>query len=243
MVSAWFENCSAYLQLVEFESDADPYFSLFERTFSMDENAKAELQRYVSDMIATQSHVLQAVTKQADDAEVNKHPQALRVINSIKSTFEKQLEELRSYLKSIDGSESVIKNAVGSVAGFLAGVYDQVRAQAGVVSRHLRDDYTALSLTAIAYTMLNATANLLGDTRLAGMAQSHLKKVTPLIIEISQAMPHVVCKELAHDHDWIAPNPSAAQTSARQTQEAWQPHQTGQAQSTGSPGGSGTATV
>ena len=196
----------------------------------MHDNAKAELERYVSDMIATENHIHQAVAKQADDAEVNKHPQALRVVNKMKTTLDGHLSELRSYLKSIDGSESTLKNVAGTVAGFLAGVYDQVRPQAGGVSRHLRDDYAALSLAAIGYTMLNATANQLGDTRLAGIAQSNLKDLTPLIIEISQAMPHVVCKELADDHDWVTANPSAASTSERQTQEAWQPHQTGQSQ-------------
>ena len=83
----------------------------------------------------------------------------------------------------------------------------------------LRDDYTALSLAAISYTMLHTTALALNDQPTAELALRHLKDFTPLITEISRVIPQVVVHELTEDFPTV--NMSSATASMRSTQEAW----------------------
>lgn len=83
----------------------------------------------------------------------------------------------------------------------------------------LRDDYTAMSMAAIGYTMLNSSALALSDDRTANLAMRYLKDWAPLITGISRIIPQVVTHELTKDHPNLAM--SAGLESLRRTQEAW----------------------
>ena len=87
------------------------------------------------------------------------------------------------------------------------------------VSSMLRDDYVALSMVAVAYTMLHTTALALRDQMTATMALQNLKHVTPLITEISKVIPILVAQDV-HD-DVETADVSVAQQAIRNTQEAW----------------------
>lgn len=209
----------------------------------MTDNAKAEIERYVSDMIATENHILTAVNQQLEDDAVKKHAKGEAVIRKVKTTLERHVSELRDYLKSIGGDESSFKTLVGNVSGFMAGLYDRLRGQVGATSRHLRDDYTALSLASASYTLLNATGHTLGDPKIADLAKRHLKDLAPLVIEISRTLPHVVSAELVEDHDWAKPAPGAADQSERETHEAWVDVSSSGSSSSSTTASTGTRTV
>jgi hypothetical protein len=103
------------------------------------------------------------------------------------------------------------------IAGVAAGLYDKVRHDP--VSKMLRDDYTALSLTAISYTMLHTTALALQKQPLADLAQRYLKDITPIIVDISQVIPGVVLKDLEDNEVMI--DRAVGQEAVRKTQQAW----------------------
>jgi hypothetical protein len=96
---------------------------------------------------------------------------------------------------------------------------DQVRSK-HPVSRDLRDDYTSLSLVAMAYTSFHAYGLTVGDERLARLAQQHLKDVTPLLIDISEVLPEVVVREVHAESDFLTDETVGAQAVAN-TQRAW----------------------
>lgn len=175
------------------------------------------LQSYVSDMLAVESHTLEAVERQVGSDSVKHLNDASQLIGNIHYVLKQNTASLEKRLETLGGGQSVLKTAAASVVGAVAGVYDQVRSEA--VSRMLRDDYTALSLVAISYTMLHTTALALQDAITADLALQNLKRITPLVMEISKVIPAVV----AHDvqDDVPSANVSVAKQAVTNTQTAW----------------------
>jgi ferritin-like metal-binding protein YciE len=174
------------------------------------------LQAYVNDMYAVEKHTMEAVERQLENKDVQKKQPAHQLIQRIHSTLKQHLSALESRLDQL-GGRSVVKSAVASVSGAVAGAYDHVRTE--TVSSMLRDDYTALSMSAIAYTMLHTTALSLHDQATATLALKHLKNITPLITEISKVIPTLVVQDVHDDVDTA--DLSVAPQAVRNTQEAW----------------------
>jgi len=59
----------------------------------------------------------------------------------------------------------------------------------------------------------------LRESNTADLARQHLQDWTPLIIQISEAMPFVVIKEL--ESDAMAVDANAAQEALRNTHQTW----------------------
>jgi hypothetical protein len=181
-------------------------------------DAKEILQQYVSDMIALDEHIHEAIKRQIEDDRLKQFPEASKVVNTIHRTLDTHIAGLKGQVKSLGGEASgPIKEAVSAVAGVAAGLYDKVRHDP--VSKMLRDDYTALSLTAISYTMLHTTGLALQNQTVADLAQRYLKDITPIIIDISQVIPGVVIKDL-EDNDVLIDR-AVGQEAVRKTQQAW----------------------
>ena len=181
-------------------------------------DSKDILQQYVSDMVALDEHIHEAIKRQIDDDRMKQFPEASKVVNTLHTTLDTHIDGLKVQLKSLGGEASgPVKEAVSAVAGIAAGLYDKVRHDP--VSKMLRDDYTALSLAAISYTMLHTTALALQNQPLADLAQRYLKDVTPIIIEISQVVPGVVVKDLEDNEVLI--DRAVGQEAVRKTQAAW----------------------
>lgn len=188
----------------------------------MNEHQK-NLQSYINDMYAVEKHVLEAVERQAENKDVQKKHEAHQVIQKIQGTLRQHVHVLDQHLDQF-GGRSTVKSAVASVTGVAAGLYDQVRTE--TVSSMLRDDYTALSMVAVASTMLHSTALALHDKMTADIALQHLKDVTPLITEISRVIPILTVQDV-HD-DVETADTSVAQQAIRNTQEAWDAKHTNQ---------------
>src|SRR5438045_2749044 len=117
-----------------------------------------------------------------------------------------------------DTPGKAVKDAVATVAGTLAGLYDKIRKHP--VSRMLRDDSVALSLAATAYSMLYTTALAVRDLPVANVALRHLRGITPLVVELSDTIPGVVCRELAQTDPEI--DATIVDLARKNTAEAWQ---------------------
>lgn len=177
------------------------------------------LQQYVSDMLAVEKHILQAIERQRDDEKVRKYPETNQLIGKIEGAVRGNISSLEQHLKSLNGDGfSPVKEAVTSALGVAAGVVDMVRTNK--VSKMLRDDYTALSLAAVSYTMLHTTGLALQDNPTAEVALRNLKNHTPLIAEISEKIATVVVDELRDESEVI--DSTVAPDATRNTQEAWE---------------------
>lgn len=180
---------------------------------------REEIRPYVADMAAVERHILEALERQHKDDTFKDYPNALAFIDRLAVMLKTHVENLETHLDSLPGGgvAAAVKETVTGVLGGLAGVYDKVRKDK--VSRALRDDYTALSLAAISYTMLHSTALGLHQGTTAEIALRNLKELTPLIVELSQIIPAVVLKELSfegYDIDF-----SLSSQAVRDTHEAW----------------------
>jgi len=183
-------------------------------------NRTSVLQKYVSDMISVDKHILEAVERQLEGKELQLFPEAQQLVQRTKSTLSTNVREMEQHLERLggEGAASSVQDAVASVLGAAAGLYDKVRSS--TAAKMLRDDYTALSMSAIAHTMLHTTGLALGDKMIADMALRHLKSVTPLITQISRVIPLVVARELAEDEADLV-DTTVGPESARLTQQAW----------------------
>jgi ferritin-like metal-binding protein YciE len=181
-------------------------------------NRNETLQQYVSDMLAVEKHIHDAVKRQRDSEKASKFPEAHSIFSRIEAQLDEHIEHLEQHLEMLGGNgASPIKEAVSAVTGAVAGVYDQVRDEK--VSKMLRDDYTALSLASISYTMLHTTGLGLTDHQTADIALRHLKHWTPIVVDISEAIPLVVAQELAEDIPGVSAN--VGREAVENTQEAW----------------------
>ncbi len=176
------------------------------------------LQQYVSDMLALEKHIHDAVKRQRDDKTTEKFGDAHRLVSRLEASLDQRIAMLERHLEQLGGdSGSPVKDAVSSALGAVAGMYDKIRSS--TVAKMLRDDYTALSLSAISYTMLNTTALALNSPGTAQMALSHLKEITPVITELSRLIPLIVAQELSVEE--VDANTTVGAESIQQTQQAW----------------------
>lgn len=187
---------------------------------SMKERAEL-LQKYVSDMLAVEEHIGEAVKRQVDDEHLAKHTgEAGRIIRQIADMTHQHERHLQDHLKKLGGDPAKgIKEMATAAMGAVAGMYDKIRTES--VSKMLRDDYTALNLAAVSYTMLHTTGLALGDDETAELALNHLRHYANIVMEINRIIPRVVVEDLSADVQ-IQPNGSA-QRAIENTQQAWQP--------------------
>ena len=178
------------------------------------------LRTYVNDMVTLQKHILEAVERQVEDMRVKEEAQTIELIVKVKHTVMQQVEDLEKQVARL-GSEATAtaKQAVGHVLGIFAGLYDKVRKDP--VSRMLRDDYTALNLSSISYTMLHTTGLAFHDHVVADLALSHLQQLTPLIMRYNEIIPNVVAAELQDEGPGI--DASVGSEAIDNTQAAWKP--------------------
>jgi hypothetical protein len=203
----------------------------------MKDNREA-LRPYVADMAAVEKHILEAIERQRNDDDIKQFPDAHQIISNIHSTLHRHVDSLESHLSGFQGGgvAGAVKETVTGVLGVFAGLYDKVRKDPA--SRALRDDYTALSLAAISYTMLHATALGLNQGTTAEIALSNLRELTPLLVELSKVIPNVVVKELSFEGYPI--ETGVGQKAAQASHEAWSRDNVGVGSGSGSGFGSGT---
>jgi ferritin-like metal-binding protein YciE len=173
---------------------------------------------YVSDMLALERHINTPIESQLNSQDHMRNGEAMRIIQTIKSVTDRHIAALDAQLAAVGGSPGhAVKSAWSTLLGSGAAAVNQVRKTK--ISKSLRDDYTALGLAAISYTMLHATATGLGDTSTATLAKQHLDDITPIIVDISRTIPTVVLQELQDDGENVSV--SAAQATEQTSGEAW----------------------
>lgn len=181
-----------------------------------DSKNRDEVQQYVGDMVALESHIEQAMDGQLKHK--TEHPEAAAAIQRFHDMVKMQRDALKEHLETLGGSESrPIKELVSTIFGVAAGVIDNMRTKG--VSKMLRDDYAAFNLAAIGYSMLHVTAHALGETKTMEIANRHLRGYASAVQEINQLIPSVVVWEL--QKDGFAANKEAIEHCTDAINKAW----------------------
>ncbi len=177
------------------------------------------LNTYVTDMHAVETHIHAAVERQLESDDTRRYPDAVRALTALHTTLAAHTTALSRYNDKTEGGGllEAAKEALGSALGVAAGLYDQIRTDK--VSRMIRDSYTATSLAAISYHMLYTTALGLKEAEVASLALSHLKDLSPILVDLSKVVCTVVADEL-DDEDKVYTS-SVGEQAVRDTQEAW----------------------
>lgn len=184
---------------------------------SLEDSSGSTLRQYVNDMLALEKGLLEAVERQRADERVKAMTDANTVILRIHSLLHEHVSVMENHGAALGSTPGgMLKDAVSSVTGAVAGLYDKLRQDP--VSRMLRDDYTVLNLAAVSYGMLHTTGLALRDLVVANVALRHLQQLTPLIIELNRIIPSIVTKELGDEHDV---DPEAASLANQHIEQAW----------------------
>ena len=178
---------------------------------------KMILQKYVSDMIALESHIFQAIDKQAKENESD--PEIKQHFTNFASTLQSHQTTLEARLKALGGAANKpVKEGVSAVLGVAAGVIDKLRSDEQ--SKEFRDDYTALNLSLISYEMLYTTATALGDKETASLAASNAKDNAEFVSYIQHILPQVIVRELKKNYD-VTLDESATQSTKELIGTIW----------------------
>ncbi len=175
---------------------------------------------YLGDLISVLDHVSQAVAKQAGNDDIRRIAHAGRVIDNLHSVLIRQHADLEAHVKAMGGTSGggVLKDMLGTVTGALAGLYGKMRGE--TAARMLRDDYTAVSFVTACTTMLHTTALALDDSATAALTLRHIQEYPPLIMALSELLPHAVVADLAADKIPVG-NAAAAEEATRNLNDAW----------------------
>jgi len=176
--------------------------------------------KHVADATALESHILEAVKRQREDVTVKNNVDANRVIIEIERTLTQHLAALDALAQQYNGEgESTAKKVVMAALGAAAGIYDKLRESE--ITRDLRDDYTALSLSAMGYTAMHAFGVGISEDPLSSLAERHLRDLTPLLVEISKLIPQTTIQDLAREHPDLGVNTSRISEAVEASQRAW----------------------
>jgi hypothetical protein len=196
---------------------------------------------YVTDMAAVEQHIADAVQRQLNTEALNQFPEARRTLQNLHETLQRHIQSLERVVdqKETGNFMENVKEAIGSVLGIAAGLYDKIRTDK--VSRMVRDTYTATNLATISYQMLHTTALGLKDQRVADLALDNMKDLTPILVELSQVVCTVVAKELASENKVF--DGTVGDKAISNTQEAWSRTNVGTGSMTGAGSMSGAGTI
>jgi ferritin-like metal-binding protein YciE len=173
---------------------------------------------YLSDMVALEQHVRAPLEKQVNDDETANFADAASLTTRIRTLTDAHVRALQTQLDALGGHPAAgVKSTWSQLLGGAAAAISGSRKMK--VSKALRDDYTALALASISYTMLHATALGLGDQTTAALAKQHLDDYAPIVVEIGKAMPGIVLEELRADGENV--QLSAAQLAESNTSSSW----------------------
>jgi ferritin-like metal-binding protein YciE len=176
------------------------------------------LKAYVSDLLALERHISEPISRQKDDADVRTFTEAYGFVSSLDALVKRHITDLEALLEELGGhAASPVKSLWSGLLGGAASVIDNARRTE--VSKDLRDDYTAISLATVSYSMLHATALGYGEATIAQLAKRGLEDYARSVMELGRIIPGVVIDELAGDGMNVAPE--AREQARASIEESW----------------------
>ena len=164
----------------------------------MDEKARKYVTKYVEDLHSLVAHGLQPISRQVAESTSRHHPEATPLILDMQQTLRSHEQLLSARLEALGTSPTTaVQDAAATLAGVVAGIYNQVRTEA--VAKSVRDDYTFLSHCSVSWLMLLTTARSLGDHETEELAERGYRDTARLVMQVDHVMPQLVLAELRQD--------------------------------------------
>lgn len=182
---------------------------------------KDALDSYITDMLALEDHIVQALDAQLGDMR-KEYPQFATALDKASATTNQHIGTLKSLktARNIDSGSVVadaVKRAGSVVAGLGAAAIDMVRSEK--LAKNLRDDYTAYSLASVGYEMLLTTSIAFADDQVANVARTHFADYAKVVMDLSHAIPGAVIAEL--QQRGLPVQPDASTTMDTEISNAW----------------------
>lgn len=177
------------------------------------------LRQHLGEQIALEEHLCRVLDQQIAEVSENDFADARDLLIRTRETLERHYTPLNDLLGKLE--QESLSSTAASIGknGAVHGDRDRVSEQRRRISNILRDDYSALNHITISNTLLHTAALALGSEEIAVTALSHLKNLTPLVMQIAHLMPEIVTRELYKESSMI--DLSIAQIALRNTQTAW----------------------
>lgn len=166
----------------------------------MSRNATEAVNSYLTDMLALEKHIKNAIMGQIEDLD-EEYPDVVRHLRVVVGEIDNHIDNLEALaerrVEAGQGLADMVKRAGSAVLGAGAAAVDFVRNEK--LPKNLRDDYTATSLAAIGYVMLYTTAESLGDREVAELADRHLRAHARNVMLLHNVIPGAVIAFLQND--------------------------------------------
>ena len=175
------------------------------------------LMQSLREQLALEEHLNRVIKEQvlaiSDSSDFTDAKQLLEATGRI---LEDHFHPLNGMLTEIEKSS---KNEGHNCNGDYS-LYDSIPdAKQALISRILRDDYTALNKITTNNALLHTIA-LAGDAKdIAATALKHLEALAPVVIQIADLLPEVVTRELLAIHPGL--DPAVASQALRNMRNAW----------------------
>lgn len=179
---------------------------------------------YTAEQQAVIGHLAETIENQLTDEDVKAAPDVVDLLERCHRVLREQRAALEALRQTMQGGDGLLKEALTKISGSFVGIYDKLRRDP--ISKLLRDNCTALNFASTGYSMLHAAAVACGEREAADVAGSHLKQLSPLVVEFSTMIPEVVVEELAQRG--VPVDADAVSTSLEEIKEAWSPRHTQQ---------------
>ena len=188
-------------------------------------NTREFVADYVTQQLALESHTLSVVEAQLEDVDVIEMPIAFNTLIKVKAILQTHVSALHQLTdtkteNSVTKISASVAETITDVTGAIIGIYNKLRSEK--VSKMLRDDYAALSLASLTYSMLFVTARGLGENKTAEVASRHLRDIPPLVMELNSIVPEVVAIELKKLG--FSVNANAESEAISESKAAWSQH-------------------
>jgi hypothetical protein len=176
---------------------------------------------YISDMLALEDEMEKAFAGQVSDYE-QESPEVVAQLRRIHDVCELHIRNLRDLSERRTqgggrGLADAVKRAGSVIAGLTAAAINVVRTEK--LPKSLRDDFTALNLAAIGYTMLYTTARSLEEPTVAEVAQRHLRDYAEAVMVLHNLIPAAVVGFLREDG--LPASPEVLPDVHRTLEEIW----------------------
>lgn len=154
-----------------------------------------ELRRHVADMLALDTHILEAMRHEVSSGQLDAIPHVRAIVAKSCEAFEQQTARFNGELEQLGGApaRSFMKMAAGA-AGKLVPLVQRSRSES--LPRAIRDDIVALHLASVSASMLSTTALALDYERIADSAREGSESFARCAGELREALPAVVLREL-----------------------------------------------
>jgi hypothetical protein len=174
--------------------------------------------QHIHEQIALEEQLCKIIEKQISEINEPNYIDAKNLLIRAFKTLESQFAPLNSILDKLEDASSIDIFKTESNGIEMKNLLDPEQKNS-IISRILRDDYSALNLITMSNTLLHTTALALESKEVAELALQHIKNLAPVVIKIGQMVPDVVTRELKIKSPLIDLN--IAKTALKNTQQAW----------------------